>query len=398
MKYVISILLVAALLCSCTVLPGSPTISNTVANVPSDTSIHTDPSITTLPPTTAPVTVPPTQAPTPDSLEAMITSMTIEERVGQLFLARCPDTNAITDIETYHLGGFVLFGRDFQYETPSSVAATIAAYQSASKIPMLIAVDEEGGNVNRVSRYPAFRDTPFSSPRSLYNKGGLDLVFSTEAEKCQLLLSLGINVNLAPVCDVTTNPDSFMYPRSLGQTPEITGEFIAGMLNVMAQYGIGSTLKHFPGYGNNTDTHVGIALDDRPLSFLESEDLIPFQSGIDAGCDAIMVSHIIIQAMDCQYPATLSPAVHTYLRQNMGFDGVIVSDDLAMQAITDTYGAEEAAVLAVLAGNDLLCVTDYKTQYNAVLQAVLDNRISEDVLNTAVRRILRWKANLGLII
>jgi beta-N-acetylhexosaminidase len=324
--------------------------------------------------------------------------MTIEERVGQLFLARCPDTNAIADIETYHLGGFVLFGRDFQYETPNSVAATIAAYQSASKIPMLIAVDEEGGNVNRVSRYPAFRDTPFSSPRSLYNKGGLDLVFSTEAEKCQLLLSLGINVNLAPVCDVTTNPDSFMYPRSLGQTPEITGEFIAGMLNVMAQYGIGCTLKHFPGYGNNTDTHVGIALDDRPLSILESEDLIPFQSGIDAGCDAIMVSHIIIQAMDRQYPATLSPAVHTYLRQNMGFDGVIVSDDLAMQAITDTYGAEEAAVLAVLAGNDLLCVTDYKTQYNAVLQAVLDNRISEDVLNTAVRRILRWKANLGLII
>lgn len=396
MKVLIAVILATAILCGCTTVSN---ISGTVKPAivaPIESTTQTEPSLSTTP-TTMPIAPPVTQPTEPDIIEILLASMTLEERVGQLFLARCPDTNAVEDIKAYHLGGFVLFGRDFQEKTPASVTATIADYQSASKIPMLIAVDEEGGIVNRVSRYPAFRETPFPSPRDLFDNGGLDSILSMEVEKCQLLRSIGINVNLAPVCDIATNPAAFMYPRSLGQSPEITGEYIAGVVEVMSQYGIGSALKHFPGYGNNTDTHVGIAVDDRPLSVLESEDLIPFQAGIDASCGAIMISHIIINAMDPQYPATLSPIVHTYLRNDMGFDGVIVTDDLVMQAITDAYGVEEAAVLAVLAGNDLLCVTDYKVQYSAVLQAVIDGRISEEMLNTAVNRILRWKMSLGLI-
>ena len=169
------------------------------------------------------------------------------------------------------------------------------------------------------------------------------------------------------------------------------------MLDTMKQNSIGGVLKHFPGYGNNTDTHVGIAIDDRTLVELEGCDLVPFQMGIDAGCGAIMVSHTFINAIDSTLPATLSPAVNEYLRENMGFDGVVVTDDLVMQAITDLYGAEEAAVMAVLAGNDLLCSTEYKTQYNAVLKAVKNGRISEDRINEAVRRILTWKCQMGLL-
>ena len=148
---------------------------------------------------------------------------------------------------------------------------------------------------------------------------------------------------------------------------------------------------------DGADTHTGIARDSRTLAELESCDLIPFAAGIQAGCGAVMVGHVIMEALDGSLPASLSPAVHAYLRENMGYDGVIMTDDLVMQAITDQYGAGEAAVMAVLAGNDLLCSTEYTIQYEAVLQAVLDGRIDIDTLNAAVRRVLQWKSDLGLL-
>ena len=131
------------------------------------------------------------------------------------------------------------------------------------------------------------------------------------------------------------------------------------------------------------------------LHLLEGKDLLPFAAGIQAGCGAVMVGHVIVEAMDGSLPASLSPAVHEYLRDTMGFTGVIMTDDLVMQAITDQYGAGEAAVMAVLAGNDLLCSTEYATQYQAVLQAVLDGRISVDTLNAAVRHVLVWKQQVA---
>ena len=118
---------------------------------------------------------------------------------------------------------------------------------------------------------------------------------------------------------------------------------------------------------------------------------------MDAGCGAVMVSHTIVECLDKELPASLSPAAHRYLRENMNFSGVIITDDLVMEAITDRYGAGEAAVMAVLAGNDLLCSTDYHTQYAAVLDAVLDGRIGMDTLSAAVRNVLEWKQTLGLI-
>ena len=225
----------------------------------------------------------------------------------------------------------------------------------------------------------------------------MEWVISMEEEKAQLLTRLGINVNLAPVCDITTDPAAFMYDRSFGQEPEITAQFISQAVQTMHKYGLGSALKHFPGYGDNTDTHTGIAVDSRSLESLEGRDLIPFRSGIEAGCGAILVSHTIVECLDADHPASLSPAVHQYLRTEMGFEGVILTDDLVMQAITSLYGAGEAAVLAVLAGNDLLCSTDYAVQYEAVLAAVLSGRIDFDTLNNAVRNVLQWKQELGLL-
>ena len=381
MKKLFIIILASLLLAGCAVSAPEPT----------------QPTTATIPQTTPPETTVPTTAAPPDPIQELLDSMTIEERVGQLFLARCSAQSALADIETYHLGGFVLFSEDFENQTPDSVRQTLSGYQGAARIPLLLAVDEEGGTVTRISRFSAFCSQKFPSPRDSFSDGGMTQALSVEEEKCQLLSSLGINVNLAPVCDISTDPGAFMYQRSLGQDAETTANFAAGAVRIMNAYKIGSVLKHFPGYGNNADTHTGLAVDSRSLQELESSDLIPFAAGIEAGCGAVLVSHNIVQALDEDYPASLSPAVHQYLRDTMGYDGVILTDDLVMEAITDLYSSGEAAVLAVQADNDLLCSTDYQVQYAAVLDAVMNGRIDFDTLNTAVTRVLRWKQTLGLL-
>lgn len=330
-------------------------------------------------------------------LKEIISSMTLEEKVGQLFLARCPETDAVEDVSRYHLGGYLLFGRDFEGQTPDSLRQTLNSYQAAASIPLLIAVDEEGGDVCRVSSQRAFRLSRFQSPRNLYAQGGMERVLREESEKAWLLHSLGINVNMAPVCDISTRSGAFMYRRSLGQSPEITAEFVAGAIREMEAFQVGAVMKHFPGYGNNADTHVGIAVDNRSLGELETNDLQPFFAGIEAGGNAILVSHNIVQAIDAEFPASLSPEMHRYLRLAMDFDGVIITDDLSMDAIAEPYGSGEAAVLAVLAGNDLLCSTDYRTQYEAVLNACREGRISESAIDQSVLRILQWKHLMELI-
>lgn len=404
-RTILFMLVIMMTLCGCkqaapVLQTTAPTIhteaSTTVSTTQPATTAKEETEATTVP--TEPETTAATEPTQALSLpEMLLQDMSVEEKVGQLFLARCPDMDAAGDVAKYHLGGYILFGRDFEGKTREEVTANIASYQAAAQIPLLIAVDEEGGIVCRVSSQSQFRASRFRSPRSLYNEGGLELILSTEEEKCQLLRSFGINVNMAPVCDITTAPDAFMYSRSLGQSPETTGTFIAGVVETMAEHSLGSVLKHFPGYGNNTDTHVGIAVDNRSLEALESEDLVPFAAGIEAGAGAILVSHTFVNCIDPELPASLSPLVVGYLQEHMGFTGVIVTDDLAMQAITDLYGDGEAAVLAVEAGVDLLCTTYYEVQYDAILEAVRSGRISEAMLNNAVLRILCWKEALGLL-
>lgn len=392
---------VCALLCACTPDVLETTTPSTLSvSRPAEVSV---PSENVLPESTEALTLPsePVLETVPaiaifDPME-LVSSLSIEELAGQILLARCPDIGALADLQSYHLGGYILFGRDFAGQTPDTIKKALTFWQESAEIPLLIAVDEEGGTVTRVSSYAAFRSRRFPSPRKLYADGGLSLVMETETEKCALLSSLGINMNMAPVCDVTTDPSAFMYARSLGLSPQLTGEVIAEMVRTMKEGQIASVLKHFPGYGNNTDTHIGIAVDERGLSVLEKCDLVPFEAGILAGCDAVLVSHTIVACLDEAMPASLSPAVHRYLRDEMGFGGVIVTDDLSMGAITELYGAEEAAVLAVLAGNDLLCVTDYPRQHAAIVHAAQQGRIPMELLQQAAARVIALKHGLGLL-
>ena len=338
----------------------------------------------------------PTPTPDPPAL-AMAKAMTPEEQVGQLFLVQHPVYTPIEELQRYHLGGFLFFGYDFAGHTAESMSAKLASYQAAASIPMLMAVDEEGGDVVRVSCHRQYRSSPFPSMRKLYQQGGADALLTAEDEKISLLQSVGINLNLGPVCDITTKQGAFMYRRSLGQSADVTADVISRMVTLTGSRGMGSALKHFPGYGNNADTHTGIAVDNRSLAELEEHDLIPFRAGIDAGCGAVLASHTVVTCLDDTYPVSLSPKAIGYLRNELGFEGVIITDDLAMDAVTDAYSLGEAAVLAVLAGNDILCTSEYTEQYDAVLAAVQSGRISQERLTQSVVRILQWKMDLGLI-
>ena len=363
--------------------------------------------------------VEPEPEPTPEELaaeavEAILADMTLEEKVGQLFFVRCPAEQAVEDVAAYHLGGYILFGRDFKdaadnWLTREQVTETIAAYQTAAQndtgIPLLIGSDEEGGSVTRASRNPNLFESKFKSPQAVaktaHDQGD---VFAEDAwERSNALLALGINVNLAPVCDVSTNPSDFIYDRTLGQDAGATATFVASTVNAMKDAGIGSTLKHFPGYGSNVDTHTGIAVDERPFESL-SLDFLPFEAGISVGADelgrqttSVLVSHNIITCLDPELPASLSPEVHRLPGEPLLFDGVVMTDDLAMEAVAAYSEDGAVAVMSIQAGNDLVLTSDYRTQIPKVLEAVENGTLSVEAIDTACRRVLTWKQALGLI-
>ncbi len=329
--------------------------------------------------------------------QQILDKMSLEEKVGQMFFVRCPKEDAVQEVSKYKLGGYILFARDFKDKTKKQVTANIKSYQDVSKLPMLIGVDEEGGTINRISLYPQFRAVPFWSPQDLFAQGGWELIISDTIEKANFLKALGVNLNMAPVCDVSTDPADFIYRRSFGKDAQLTAQYVRKVVETMNEHQMGSVLKHFPGYGNNKDTHTGIAHDARSYQSFESADFLPFISGMDAGAGAVLVSHNIVACMDPDYPASLSPKVHQILREKLGFDGIIMTDDLYMQAIRQYTADREAAVLAVLAGNDILCCTDYEVQIPAVIEAVGADVISPKQIDASVLRILKWKIKLGIL-
>lgn len=330
-------------------------------------------------------------------IETILSKMTVEEKVGQMFFARYPDVDAVEQVLTYSLGGYILFGRDFDGKTREEITENINACQESAEIPLLIGVDEEGGTVVRVSDNRNLRETPFLSPRDTFANGGWSAIEEDSVEKADFLLSLGINVNLAPVCDVTSDSNAFMYDRSFSGKADEVSRFVKKVVEISNEKKLGTVLKHFPGYGNNEDNHTGIAYNNRDFSEFLETDFKPFKVGVNCKADCVLVSHNIVSCMDSEYPASLSKKVHNVLRNQLGFDGVIMTDDLSMGAITDYTGVENAAVLAIKSGNDLLCCSDVEEQYSAVLSSVKADEISLVQIDESVKRILRWKQKLGLI-
>ncbi|MEE0771635.1 MAG: glycoside hydrolase family 3 N-terminal domain-containing protein [Anaerovoracaceae bacterium] len=337
----------------------------------------------------------------PDSgqrADEIISKMTLEEKVGQMFMGCFYSyTPSVETVDEYHLGGVLLFRPSFTDTPRENLTARIAAIDGVCDIAPVTAVDEEGGSVVRVSSSTYYRSEPFKSPQRLFAEGGMNAVISETHEKNRLLKSLGIDMNLAPVCDICTDPKNFMYSRSLAQDADTTADFAAKTVEACIEDEIACSLKHFPGYGSAADTHTGSAVDSRSLEQLRNNDLIPFSAGIKAGAHSVLVSHNIVSSIDSSLPASLSPEVHKLLRNELDFDGVVITDDLVMGAVTNYGSKAEIAILAVQAGNDLLCTGDYSVQIPAVISAVNDGIISEKRIDRSVKRILMMKLRLGVI-
>ncbi|OJG87021.1 hypothetical protein RV13_GL003822 [Enterococcus raffinosus] len=331
-----------------------------------------------------------------EKVENTMKTMTLEEKVGQLFMARVPEQNQIMDIQNYHLGGYLLFDRDMAGKGQADVKQTIASYQEASKTPMFIGSDEEGGTVSRLSRNQIVSPA-FESPQALYQKDGWDGVTKEIDRKAQVFGELGIQLGMFPDADVSTDPQSFIYDRTIGMDAKGTSHYVKLSVEEMKKQKLGSILKHFPGYGNNRDSHVEIVTDNRSMEDLRKNDFLPFEAGIKAWADSIMVSHNIVQAIDGNRPASISKPVHDVIRNELGFKGVIMTDDMDMAGLADFISQEEAGLQALQAGNDMILSSSYSTQIPYILEAIKKGEYSEQQLDQSVERLLTWKVELGLI-
>ena len=326
-------------------------------------------------------------------IEDRLATMTLEEKVGQLFWARVPSNHQLEDLQSYHLSGYILFGRDFEGRSIEDMKALTKGYQAAAKIPLLIGSDEEGGTVTRIS---SILETPFQSPMALYQQGGMEAVLSDTKQKAELLKSVGINAGLFPVADLARNQSSFIYNRTIGQDAQTTASYVQQVVEELKKSKVGSTLKHFPGYGDNGDSHTAIIQDNRSLDELRQADFLPFQAGIDVGADSVLVSHNILSKIDT-VPSSISPKITDLLRKELHFKGVIMTDDLDMAGLANFVNQEEAAFQVIVAGNDLILGSSYQTQIPYILKKISSGELTEERIDESVRRILTWKYDLGLL-
>ena len=327
----------------------------------------------------------------------ILSGMTLEQKAAQMMLVGITDEKTAQQAAADGVGALCMFAKPYNGKTKEQVRTMHAAIQAKAAVPVIISADEEGGSINRLSINKNLRSSPFPTGKDLFTAGGWDAVISGTREKSELMLDLGLNVNLAPVCDVPLDKSNYIYNRCFSLDAQETADYIRRVVTQMKRDGLGSVLKHFPGYGGSVDTHKQTGYDNRDYSAFESGDFLPFIAGIQAGADAVMVSHNIVKCMDDKNPASLSPAVHQILRSTLGFNGVVISDDLGMNAITNFTGGKNPAVAAVQAGNDLVAFADYKKSVAAIVSAVNSGQIPQSQIDTSVLRILRWKQSLGLL-
>lgn len=314
--------------------------------------------------------------------------MKLDEKIAQLLLVRFPEKDGKEILKKYQFGGYIFFTKDFKGKTKSQIINRNKELQKVAKIPILTAVDEEGGSVVRISSNKKLIESKFESPMTLYKLGGFNKIKQDTIKKSNFLSSLGINLNLAPVVDVSTNSKDYMYKRTLGKGTKLTSTYAKTVISSSKGRKVSYTLKHFPGYGNNVDTHTGKAIDKRKYKDILNNDLPPFRAGINAGAEAVLISHNIVTSIDKNNPASLSAKVHKLLRNNLNFTGIIITDAIDMGAVSND---KNATVKAIQAGNDLIITTDYKASITSVKKALKSGKISQKTIDKAVRRVLAWK-------
>ena len=324
--------------------------------------------------------------------EKYLQKMTIEEKIGQMFFISYSN-KAIDDLLTKKVGGFILYAKNFHKKEEQDIQKEIQNLQNISRekmnLPLGLAVDEEGGNVNRVSLYHRIQGK-FPSPQEIYKNSGIQGILIIEQEKRNLLKKFHLNVNLAPVADISDNEKDFIYKRTLGKSVQETADYVAKEVEEYVNDNFTCCVKHFPGYGNNIDTHGEISIDKRSYESFLKKDLKPFESAITNKIPMILFSHNIVECKDVNYPVSLSKIWHDIIRNDLHYSGLIITDALSMGAIKKFCKEESEAVLAVKAGNDII-LTGNNSHINDVIGAFNSGDINEDIINKACRRIIAWK-------
>ncbi|MGD9886712.1 MAG: glycoside hydrolase family 3 protein [Bacilli bacterium] len=332
-------------------------------------------------------------------------TLTLEQKIGQMFMVGFGGTvipaSLITNISQYYFGNFIYFGNNVADDSlvPTLSEDIQKTVVEKTSIPGFISMDQEGGMVVRFAN----NATHFIGNMGLVATNRSDYAYQVGKFSGQELRHYGVNINLAPVLDVNNNPSNPVIGiRSYSDDPFVVAEYGNMMIKGLRAGEVMATAKHFPGHGDTSvDSHYGLPQITHSMDHLLENELFPFQMAIDNGIDAIMSAHIIFSAIDEEYPATLSKRVITdLLRNQMDFDGIVMTDSMNMDAISKNFGVAEAAVLAVKAGVDLLLYGESTTlsvqAYLGVLEAVRNGIISSERIDEAVFRILVKKAKYHL--
>nr|ALY05898.1 beta-gucosidase-like protein [Brevibacillus thermoruber] len=341
-----------------------------------------------------------------DVIGRAIAGMTLEEKVGQMMMPdfrkwngadvnrMLPEIEAL--VKKYHIGGVILF-RENVVDTAQTVRLVHDYQQAAEKFGLLVTIDQEGGIVTRLSQGT---DTPGNM--ALGAARSTELAYQVGSVIGRELAALGLNTNFAPVMDVNNNPDNpVIGVRSFGEDPKLVADLGVAYIKGLQQNGVAATAKHFPGHGDTAvDSHLGLPEVPHDKERLMNVELYPFKQAMEAGVDAIMTAHVTFPAVKTERrPATLSRRVlQGLLREDLGFDGVITTDAMNMQAIADHFGPVDAAIRAVQAGADIVLMPiGLEEVTNGVLKAVRDGTISEKRIDQSVRRIFTLKVKRGIV-
>lgn len=344
-------------------------------------------------------------------LDAYLNQMTIEEKIGQLFMiAIRKDENGIPIttmnkeikeiISNYHVGGIILFSENI--ETTEQTKTLIKDLQDAAHVPLFIGVDEEGGMVSRVGKKKAINKVPFKEAYAIGQTGDTSLAYREARRMGELLKELGFNMNFAPVADIYNEPSNQVIgKRSFGTTSTEVVPMVLAFSQGLLEENIQPVVKHFPGHGNTIeDSHEGIAYVHKDLAALEGEELLPFEKAIEGGVGAIMKGHLLVPSVDETTIVSLSDKWNSYMESHFDLsDTLVMTDAMDMGAVVENYGSEEVACLSLMAGNDILLMPyDLEKAYDGILKAYEEGRISEARIEASVRKILSKKVAQKILV
>lgn len=324
-----------------------------------------------------------------------VNKLTLEEKIGQLFLIGLDEKNITKKtremIEKYKIGGFILYKRNYDnYNEMLEIINELKRINQKNRIPLFIAIDQEGGRVNRMPK----EFLNLKSPKTIVMKNDLQLVRNSIDITSEILVKTGINMNIAPVLDIQRFSDNHpIGDRCYGKNKEDVCKYGIEAMKQMQNNNLISVIKHFPGHGaTKTDSHYGLPIITKKIEEIEKDDMIPFIEAINCGADCLMVGHLIIKDVDRIFPVSLSKkTINQYLRKKMNYNGVIITDDIKMKAISIFYGPNVAIKRALLAGNDIVMMRLGYKKEKKILDKFLKNKKIINITNEKDTRILKLK-------